>query len=100
MKLIINIDEAIYEEAKNNWNYLPLFHCEEIWKATADGTPIPDDATNGDILKAIFKNQVSKGSDIVAILDLDGFIISTFTMDWWNSPYKAESESQERSDKE
>ena len=51
---------------------------------------ISDGATNGDILTAVFKNQVSKGSDIVAILDLDGFIISTFTMDWWNSPYKGE----------
>ena len=102
MKLMIDIDEAIYEEAKNNWNYLPLFHCEEIWKATADGIPIPDNATNGDIFNSVFSDlrdlQVIDG-----IQEKDVFIIlethvkdrswkwiqkSPSERDWWNLPYE------------
>lgn len=87
MKLIINIDEAIYEEAKNNWNYLPLFHCEEIWKSTADGTPIPDDATNGDILKALFDCMVIDRSNGKIYIEN---IYFPFDESWWNAPYKGE----------
>lgn len=41
-------------------------------------------ATNGDMIKAMFPNGIPK--DVVWMLQGDK------GMDWWNTPYKAESE--------
>ena len=45
---------------------------------TLDAIPIPKGATNGDIINALFPNETDFRND--------------FDEDWWNAPYKAESE--------
>ncbi len=62
---------------------------------TAQAIPIPDSATNGDVIRAIFPNasfHYHKASDIVddyvsvCINDCD--TQQDYSMAWWNSPYQ------------
>jgi len=47
---------------------------------------IPDNATNGEVVKAMFKpNRITRTDDDIVHIDYD------FTSEWWNAPYKAES---------
>ena len=46
------------------------------------GITIPDNATNGDVIKALFPNGVPK--DVIWTLSFDK------CLDWWNAPYKRE----------
>ena len=44
---------------------------------------IPDNATNGDVIQALFKpTHIEKTDDNVIVENYD------FNKDWWNSPYK------------
>lgn len=55
---------------------------------------IEDNATNGDILMTIFPNvqtrEVCNGE--LVEFTLDGVVGISVTKEWWNAPYKAESE--------
>ena len=54
MKLIIDIPEETYNDIQSrDWKNGELIFSEE-WKAIYNGTPIPDNATNGDVMKIIF----------------------------------------------
>lgn len=81
MKLIVDIPEEKYNQIINSYqgsNVRPKDY--EI--AVINGTPIPDNATNGDVMKAIFKpNRITRTDDTVHI-DYD------ITPDWWNAPYQ------------
>ncbi len=54
-----------------------------IIQAYKKGTFIPKDATNGDIIQALFPN-IDKGFSNVIDLNL-----------WWNAKYKVESEDKQ-----
>ena len=43
MKLLVEIPEKIHEEAVNNRNYIMMGKIEVVWKAIANGQPLPDD---------------------------------------------------------
>jgi len=70
MKLIIDIDENDYENMKNG--YVPSTF--NTFSAIKNGTPIPDNATNGDVIKAMFPNENDFETD--------------FDAEWWNAPYQ------------
>ena len=82
MKVLIEIDE-------HNKNVIDRFADEEgydilperifasLIESFVKGTPIPDNATNGDVIKALFPDYNKH--------------LSWF-FDWWNSPYKADKE--------
>lgn len=55
---------------KNPFGWRSTKDC--ITNAIRNGTVLPDNATNGEVLRALFKNV--KPQDMV--------------WDWWNSPYK------------
>lgn len=68
--------------------------------ATSYCINIPKDATNGDVFRTIFSNVViGYPSDCKAILlevKRDGrTAFGGIDTDWWNAPYKAESEDKE-----
>lgn len=80
MKLIIDIPEKIEEYIKD---YIPIgagnnvfFYPDEIVRMIQNGIPIPDNATNGEVLKALFPNEHDFETD--------------FDADWWNAPYQQE----------
>jgi len=74
MKLIIDIPEDMYK------NIISGLWCGNniISNAIENGTPIPDNATNGDAVKTLFSNT------------FDNFCERT-TWEWnrwWNAPYQ------------
>lgn len=71
----------------------PNIFREFVFKAIK--TEIPPNATNGDVIKALFPTTTMFNDccgDIVYRLNHD---LITFGKKWWNEPYKAESESKQ-----
>ena len=81
MNVLINISDEIYRHAKDGsedsndeWNAM---------RAIANGTPIPDNATNGQVIRTLFKpNRVERTDDDVIVENYD------FNEEWWNAPYQ------------
>ena len=81
MNVLINISDEIYRHAKDGsedsndeWNAM---------RAIANGTPIPDNATNGQVIQTLFKpNRVERTDDDVIVENYD------FNEEWWNAPYQ------------
>ena len=74
MKLMIDISDSTYEAIMaRDWKNAGWLFSEEM-KAIHDGTPIPENATNGDIIKTLFPQE--------------GDFETDFDTDWWNAPYK------------
>ena len=84
MKLIIDVPEAplygdMYTAICEN-GYIFDEDNEYIAKAIKNGTPISDNATNGDVIKAMFPNGIK--------IDRSTAYAKRVTEDWWNSPYR------------
>ena len=78
MKLIIDITKDAWRDIQDKAKYHPegMFWEE---RKIANGTPIPDNATNGNVISAIFPNgALGRGLAIPTY----------FTEEWWNSPYQ------------
>lgn len=83
-------------------DYLRGFYQYTKSLPTADVIPIPEGATNGDMIKAMFPNaRVSEifpscNGDEVYYVSIEKFNCVTNGMrimkSWWNAPYKRESE--------
>lgn len=53
------------------------------------------EVTNGDVIKAIFPNiDIEQIEDIIDVYGMSKCRV-TYDTDWWNAPYKAESEDKE-----
>lgn len=91
MKLLIEIPEEDYERVMNeNVSYNGSMHTA---KAIKNGTPIPDNATNGDVINAMFpsiESRLDEKTGIMLVKWADG-TAKAFKTDWWDAPYKAES---------
>ena len=96
MKLIIDIDEETYKKCK--WKNNGVVGLEWWERAIANGTPILDNATNGDVIKAMFDVIEEHFYDEDRMVDVYGLDRtddpSTFYADWWNALYKAENKEQ------
>ena len=82
MKLIIDIPEEHYrtlqEAMKNHMVSL-------IGKIILNGTPIPDNATNGDVIISLYPNlEYTVQNDRVKKIG----VANSFDTDWWNEPYQ------------
>ena len=87
MQVLVNIPDDVYKNIKNGedieihlGDYLVV---KDEWASEIirSGTPLPEDVTNGDVIKAMFPNSFF--GDYVVM----GENIS-FDIDWWNAPYK------------
>ena len=57
---------------------------------TINAIPIPENATNGDVIKAMFPSvRVDDGGEWRHIF-WDVTAKASFSQDWWNAPYKRE----------
>ena len=83
MKLIINISDESYDKALNG-----IINCKECFDAIVYGTPIPDNATNGEIMQMMFPNGVTAkfATFMRFVVGEDEYINCAY--DWWNSPYQ------------
>lgn len=63
---------------------------EDTVRELIDNAPtvltIPDNPTNGDMIKAMFPNIYTEECDYDVFTTLDEE--TRFTYDWWNAPYK------------
>ena len=58
---------------------------------------IPDNATNGEAIQALVpsNNADLLGTDDICVMDKEtGDLIMIVNEQWWNAPYKAESEDK------
>ena len=78
VKLIIDIPQGLKIDFENeNWTALT---CMEMKDALMNGTPIPDNATFGDVIEKITNRKPLEDNK-----DADNIIISTKL---WNAPYQ------------
>ena len=93
MQIVIDITKMVYKSIKDNhdgWN-------NYICTAIRNGTVFPDNPTNGDMIKVLFPNAEIKiheqwdGQNIVAVRMNDVQIVVN-SLDWWNAPYRKDSE--------
>ena len=86
MKLIIDIPEYVIDDMKE-CGFIPEEDNEELCKAIDNGTPIPDNITNGDVIKAMFPNGTT-AKFCTFLRFIDGEHYFDCSEDWWNAPYQ------------
>ena len=88
MKLIIDVSNDIYERW-SNIEMPTVGEVRDVQEAMKVATPIPDNATNGDAIKALFPNFDYEDTTEFyhRMIDLDSHFIKT-DKSWWNAPYK------------
>lgn len=97
MQIVIEISDHLYKCLQKR---IELNVSSEVDQIIAKGTPLPENATNGDVIKALFPNAIYthvnklSGMNFMRVKGLDAFGFDTdFYDEWWNAPYKAESEN-------
>ena len=104
MQIVIDISERAREKVfdiLNDGLDFPLgFQCL-LLNSIANGTPIPDNATNGDVIKAMFPNfrltdhfALSETCEIYYFSNGNEICAIRCSKEWWNAPYKAEREQE------
>ena len=90
MQIVIDVPEEVYQHMTGN-DLLKSVHGNICYKAVCNGTPIPDNATNGDVIKAMF--PYCKYNEYFADVEMrteenDTRFKSVFDRDWWDEPYQ------------
>lgn len=99
MKVIANIPEEMLQELKDGC-FGAKHTLYDLAGAICDGDVLPDNATNGDMIKAMFpkgkvRREVSCTHDKTVFSFPDGTYFGAecrFNTDWWNEPYKGGQE--------
>ena len=85
IELVIKIPEEVYKSIQDN-DYCGISN-SDMYNALKNGTPIPDNATNGDVIKAIFPNSdIEEHRTYMKIVVGDYLLPCAYQ--WWNSPYQ------------
>ena len=89
MKVLINISEQKYKWICEN----PLVYDSDLEISVRKGIAIPENATNGDVIKTMFPNASVYEHNGGATYSVNNEY--NFNATWWNAPYKKESEGNE-----
>lgn len=107
MKVLVEIPDEEFEQLGNYENLTvrrAQLLANDIVARVRDGQPIkgaipiPDGATNGDMIKMLFPNLMvtvlsdAKPIPYVMVMGENYEFNNTYPLDWWNSPYKREVE--------
>lgn len=68
--------------------------CSDVLRVLENCIEIPEGATNGDMIKALFpdiESRLDEKTGIVLVKWVDG-TTKTFKASWWNAPYQKEVE--------
>ena len=81
------------EELTRNLKYTEEnteINISDVLKVLENCIEIPNEVTNGDMIKTIFPYIEIEGigGEIKCIATKIGFGTSYFALDWWNAPYK------------
>lgn len=88
-KIVIEIDDKTFGR---------IFHRDcigqeydyEVTRAIVNGIKLPDNATNGDVIKALFPDiKVYGCSGYAHSSDKSSVLLEHMSSDWWNASYKA-----------
>lgn len=84
IELVIKIPEEIHKKIQSGEFWLSCgLTLSNAYDYIKNGIPIPDNATNGQIIQTLFKpNRVGRTDDDVIVENYD------FSKEWWNSPYQ------------
>ena len=94
MKVIIDIPEYTFERIKEYYDALPEGSTVDANVCyIANGTPIPDNATNGDVIRAIFTqwriiDDADKDMIMFNIPMKVGYEFNACSREWWNASYQ------------
>ena len=94
MKLIIDISEQDYNDIITcNPEVETEYILDLLMKCVDNGTPIPDNATNGDVIRAIFTqwriiDDADKDMIMFNIPMKVGYEFNACSREWWNAPYQ------------
>ena len=89
MKLIIEIPEEVMKATKAH-NLYPS-QLDLICENVLNGTPIPDNATNGDVAELVWGFKPRENTCIIPKTECNGNPAECDGCrfdDWWNSPYQ------------
>ena len=95
MKLVITINDDLYDDYLKRGATLPKYGTAigSLYEALWNGVPLPEQATNGDMIKAMFPNvEVKEKNNGYEVYFGIGTAIQFFNHQWWNAPYSAKSE--------
>lgn len=84
-KVVIDIPDRKYKTIQEGM-YAGILD-GEMYKAIKNGTVLPDNPTNGDMIKAMFPEVEVTYNGFLVEVELEAFGF-TVKEDWWNSPYK------------
>ena len=104
MKVLIELDDDMFKDIRESDFESARIIVRNFQATIADairsGTPIPDNATNGDAIKAIFpdcKDWKARFEDDdgeayeVHFVQLPiSLTVNKYAESWWNAPYKAD----------
>ena len=88
MRILIDIPEENYKEMCEYGNERVDF---DLKRMIQNGTPIPDNATNGDVIKAFYPELVVGSNNMGKVIFLRPnatVVIEDRMSDWWNAPYQ------------
>jgi len=92
MQIIIDIPDSAYKVCYDLRNVGDTNCLADILvNAVGVGTPIPDNATNGDIIKAMFQNIESIDAPLMKVYVMvytKDHKCMRFDSEWWNAPYQ------------
>lgn len=85
MRILIDIPEYDYERIREYYEKNDTV--ESTYSYIYHGTPIPDNATNGDVIKALFPNSdIEEHRTYMKIVEGDYLLPCAYQ--WWNAPYQ------------
>lgn len=87
MQIVIEIPDIVKTRCDGG-GILQTIDIIKLKNAVAHGTPLPDGATNGDIIKAVFDVTEVRQLDCCAFIDTSDDANLRVYKDWWNAPYK------------
>ena len=88
MEIIIKMSDATYEKCKK---LVEIGKANYLETKIANSTPLPENATNGDMIKALFPNvRITEMLEVGVVQVHDGLLGESrnFSCDWWNAPYE------------
>ena len=97
MQIIVDIPDEQYNDIIEHYNTFPNEWKKQGLQAIKNGTPLPKEATNGDVIKAVTGEDFSRGASFYNhdLMICDGEDYLAFNIDWWNAPYIEADRSEE-----
>lgn len=90
MQIVIDIPKSLYKDIKEAYSInIGEKYIGKIIKAIINGTVLPENPTNGDMIVALFPVEIKyifEELNVIVII-LNGKC-KTFDLAWWNAPYK------------